>query len=119
MNNLNYIDKTGAVGTFENVWNVASGKAQPIGFFTAVKRTFFGEFLVNITEVKRGYRLSVSVPPEKGTICCPVTYCLVGWECVPNLAQAEYVAHRFIARKRTERIEQYKARLSLYKPHRA
>ena len=99
MNNLNYIDKTNMV--------------------TAVKNTFFGSFVVNIINSSSGFKLLVSVPPEKGTLCCPVSYCLDGWENITSVANAIQVAHCFIARKRTERIEQYKARLSLYKPHRA
>ena len=95
MNNLNYTDKTNMV--------------------TAVKHTFFGSFVVNIINSSNGFKLLVSVPPEKFSLCCPVTYCLVDWENVASVAAAIQVAHRFIARKRTERIKQHKARLSLYK----
>ena len=118
MNNLIYIDKSGAVGTFENVVNVASGKAQPIEFHTAIKRTFFGSFVVNITETLGGFKLGVSVPPEKFNLCSPVTYCLDGWENMPTVSNAIYVAHRFIERKRTERIAQYKVSSKMYQTFR-
>jgi len=96
MNTLNYIAKTN-------------------GLHTAVLPSFFGNFVVNITQTQCGFRLLVSVPPEKYTLCCPVVYCLDGWENKPTLASAKQAAHDFIQRKRLERIEQYRTRL--YKPY--
>ena len=100
MNDLNYIAKTN-------------------GLHTAVKDTFFGSFVVTITKTECGFRLLVSVPPEKFTICSPAAYCLDGWENVPTLESAEQVVYEFVQRKRLERIAQYRVSVSLYKPYKA
>ena len=100
MNSLNYIAKAN-------------------GLHTAVLPSFFGDFIVNITKTQRGFRLLVSVPPNKFTICCPVAYCLDDWENVPTVVSARYLAHQFIQRKRLERIAQYRVSVKLYKPYKA
>jgi len=100
MNSLNYIAKAN-------------------GLHTAVKDTFFGSFVVNITQTQCGFRLLVSVPPNKFTICCPAAYCLDDWDNVPTVASARYLAHQFIQRKRLERIAQYRVSVKLYKPYKA
>ena len=92
MKELKYTDKT--------------GKPKDIEYHVATLPTFWGVFVVNIIEnVDRTFRLLISVPPNKRTICSPATYCLDGWEEL-SFSQAKYKAHVFIKEKRVRKIQQ-------------
>ena len=108
MKELTYTDETGAVGAFQNVLDVQTGKLKLKGFHVAEKNTFLGNYLVNIIENLDGsFRLIVNVPPEPFTICCHQGYSLEDWQSL-TYYQAKYLAHCFIAKKRLQRINEYK-----------
>lgn len=112
MNDLEYMDKTGAIGVWANAWDISMGKRKDKGFHVATKVTVFGTFLVNIIENEPGglFRLLVVVPPPKFTLCSPETYYLTEWEQV-TYYQAKYLAHHFIKKHRVGLIAKFKTSL--------
>lgn len=119
MKTLDYIDKTGAIGTLNNsCYDVSTGKLKLKGFYTAIKHSFFGDFVVNITETLNGYSLVVSTPPAKFSQCCASAYQLDNWCNFGNVAHARHAAHKFIERKRRELINEYKKDCKMYQKFR-